>query len=85
MSGKHITVPKSVYKKGCVTTVEEAIKSAAQIGYPVMIKASEGGGGKGIRKVESPEEFHAVFRQVCLYRNPTVFRGTLVIPLITEL
>ena len=71
MSGKHITVPESVYKKGCVTTVEEAIKSAAQIGYPVMIKASEGGGGKGIRKVESPEEFHAVFRQVCSYRNPT--------------
>ena len=71
MSGKHITVPESVYKKGCVTTVEEAIKSASQIGYPVMIKASEGGGGKGIRKVESPEEFHAVFRQVCSYRNPT--------------
>ena len=85
MSGKHITVPESVYKKGCVTTVEEAIKSAAQIGYPVMIKASEGGGGKGIRKVESPEEFHAVFRQVCSYRNPNMFKGTLVIPLITEL
>ena len=65
MSGKHITVPESVYKKGCVTTVEEAIKSASQIGYPVMIKASEGGGGKG------PEELHAVFRQVCIYCNPT--------------
>ena len=78
MSGKHITVPESVYKKGCVTTVEEAIKSAAQIGYPVMIKASEGGGGKGIRKVESPEEFHAVFRQVC---RPIYCCPTLVIPL----
>ena len=29
-----------------------------------MIKASEGGGGKGIRKVEKPEEFAAAFRQV---------------------
>ena len=29
-----------------------------------MIKASEGGGGKGIRKVENAEEFHRNFRQV---------------------
>lgn len=66
-AGKLITVPDDVYKKGCVTTVEEAIKSASTIGYPVMIKASEGGGGKGIRKVDKPEDFHAVFRQVKCY------------------
>ena len=43
--------------------------AAQKIGFPVMIKASEGGGGKGIRKVEAPEEFASSFRQVCEWQN----------------
>lgn len=41
-------------------------QGAERIGYPVVIKASEGGGGKGIRKVESSEDFTSAFRQVCV-------------------
>lgn len=40
-----------MYRKACVTTTEEAVASCQMIGYPAMIKASWGGGGKGIRKV----------------------------------
>lgn len=39
-------------------------QAAQNITFPVMIKASEGGGGKGIRKVECADEFHNMFRQV---------------------
>lgn len=42
-------------------------QGAEKIGYPVVIKASEGGGGKGIRKVESSEDFPSFFRQVCFH------------------
>lgn len=40
---------------------EEAIEAARSIGYPVMIKASAGGGGKGIRLVERPEDLERAF------------------------
>lgn len=56
-----------MYKKGCVTTADEGLKSAQKIGFPVMIKASEGGGGKGIRKVVHEKDFPTLFRQVGLY------------------
>ncbi len=41
---------------GVIENPEHAIKIADEIGYPVMIKASAGGGGKGIRIVHTPEQ-----------------------------
>ncbi len=40
-----------------ITDVDEAILIAEQIGYPILIKASAGGGGKGMRLVENSAEF----------------------------
>ncbi|XP_006870497.1 PREDICTED: acetyl-CoA carboxylase 2 [Chrysochloris asiatica] len=62
--GKMISVPEDVYNCGCVKDVDEGLEAAEKIGFPLMIKASEGGGGKGIRKAESTEDFPILFRQV---------------------
>ncbi|KAI9884244.1 MAG: NADH:ubiquinone oxidoreductase [Watsoniomyces obsoletus] len=57
-----VTVPDDVYDRGCTHSPEEGLIKAREIGLPVMIKASEGGGGKGIRKVETEEAFVAAYR-----------------------
>ncbi|KAG1241992.1 hypothetical protein G6F68_016412 [Rhizopus microsporus] len=63
-SAGHVIVPESAYEEACVKTAEEGLKAAEKIGFPVMIKASEGGGGKGIRKVENGSNFAQLFAQV---------------------
>lgn len=47
---------------GAVETVEEAKKVAEKIGFPVMIKASAGGGGKGMRVVFKAEDLESAYR-----------------------
>uniref|UniRef100_A0A9J7ZV56 Propionyl-CoA carboxylase alpha chain, mitochondrial n=1 Tax=Cyprinus carpio carpio TaxID=630221 RepID=A0A9J7ZV56_CYPCA len=47
---------------GVVKDAEEAVKIAGEIGYPVMIKASAGGGGKGMRIAWNDEETREGFR-----------------------
>jgi acetyl-CoA carboxylase biotin carboxylase subunit len=44
-----------------ITSVEEGIKIAGEITFPVLLKASAGGGGKGMRRINSPEEFQSAF------------------------
>jgi len=59
-----VEVPEDAYLKACVRSASEGLERANTIGYPVMIKASEGGGGKGIRKVESEQAFAQAFKAV---------------------
>ncbi|XP_065548557.1 acetyl-CoA carboxylase 2 isoform X2 [Lathamus discolor] len=59
-----ISIPLETYEQACIKDAEEGLEVAKRIGYPLMIKAAEGGGGKGIRKVEAVEEFGTCFRQV---------------------
>ena len=54
-------VPVVPGTKEAVYTVQDGRKAADQIGYPVIVKASSGGGGKGMRIVEKAEEFEGQF------------------------
>ena len=56
-------VPVVPGSDGAVETAQEAGTIAAEIGYPVLVKASAGGGGRGMRRVDSPEEMESKFQQ----------------------
>ena len=66
LSGKRCTVDMETYNNACIFNAEDGLKSAKKVGFPLMIKASEGGGGKGIRKCTNAEDFINMFRQVQL-------------------
>jgi acetyl-CoA carboxylase biotin carboxylase subunit len=52
------TIPGS---EGLVKDIDQAMDLARQIGFPILIKASAGGGGRGMRIANAPEEFETAF------------------------
>lgn len=54
-------VPTVSGSEGVIDDIDEAAAVAAEIGFPIMIKASAGGGGKGMRIAETPEGFAKLF------------------------
>lgn len=56
-------VPVTPGSDGPVASVEDALEIAAQVGYPVLLKASAGGGGRGIRRCDSPEQVPDAYLQ----------------------
>ena len=58
-------LPEDAYNKCTVESASAAHEASIKIGFPVMIKASEGGGGKGIRMVADEESVQDAYRQVC--------------------
>ena len=57
-------VPVVPGSHGIVTTSAAAAKVASEIGYPVLLKAVHGGGGKGIQVVEDAAKIHELFHQI---------------------
>ncbi|GAB2214029.1 hypothetical protein Droror1_Dr00018361 [Drosera rotundifolia] len=60
---KNAGVPTVPGSDGLLQSTEEAIKLADEIGYPVMIKATAGGGGRGMRLAKEPDEFVKLLQQ----------------------
>ncbi len=56
-------VPVIPGSEGAISDPDLAIKEAAKIGYPVLLKASAGGGGKGMRVVRNEEDIASALRQ----------------------
>jgi acetyl/propionyl-CoA carboxylase alpha subunit/acetyl-CoA carboxylase carboxyltransferase component len=56
LMAQEVGVPVAPWSGGAVADLDAAVAAAAQIGYPLMLKATAGGGGRGIRVITSPAE-----------------------------
>ena len=59
---ERVGVPTVPGSKGLLSSVEEAYEMAQEIGYPVIIKATAGGGGRGMRLVENKANLEKMFK-----------------------
>jgi pyruvate carboxylase subunit A len=57
-------IPVTPGTDGNLDNIEQALAAAAQIGYPVMLKATSGGGGRGIRRCDNAEELQRQYPRV---------------------
>lgn len=78
-------VPITPGSDGLVHSLEEAHAIAQKIGFPLIIKAADGGGGKGMRRVEDPKDFEALFLQAqnetqSVYGNQDLYIEKIIYP-----
>ena len=78
-----VGVPLAPWSGGPVETREDARRHAEAIGYPLIIKARSGGGGRGIRKVYAPDELEVALERTQgeaerSFGDPVVFLERLV-------
>jgi len=60
---EEVGVPVAPWSRGAVDDLDAALAQADVIGYPLMLKATAGGGGRGIRVVTSPQELSQAFER----------------------
>ena len=80
---EEVGVPVAPWSRGAVDTLEDALSKADEVGYPLMLKATAGGGGRGIRMVASPADLEDAFQRTSdealrSFGNGTVFLERLV-------
>ena len=77
-------VPILPGSKGVLASVEEALEVAEGIGYPVMMKASAGGGGRGMRVVRSAEELPHLMAQAQAEASAAFSNGDMYMEKLVE-
>ncbi len=75
-----VTIPGSA---GILEDVEQARHVAAEVGYPVFLKATAGGGGKGMRRCDGPERLEKAYAEASLearnaFGNPSLYLEKLI-------
>lgn len=78
-------VPCTPGSEGLIGSLDEAKRVAEDIGYPLMIKATDGGGGKGMRRVEAADELERQFiaatsESQAIYGNKDVYMEKIIYP-----
>ena len=74
---EQVGVPLAAWSGGPVASLEEAREHAETIGYPLMVKATAGGGGRGIRLVGSAEELDEAFERASSEASKTAGDATV--------
>jgi acetyl/propionyl-CoA carboxylase alpha subunit/acetyl-CoA carboxylase carboxyltransferase component len=74
---EEVGVPLAAWSGGPVPDVEAARAHADKIGYPLMVKATAGGGGRGIRKVLDPSELAEAYERASAEGARTAGDGTV--------
>ncbi|GAA1087630.1 biotin carboxylase N-terminal domain-containing protein [Nocardiopsis composta] len=80
---EEVGVPVAPWSRGAVETLDAALASAAEIGYPLMLKATAGGGGRGIRVITDETELADAYERTSqeaarAFGSGTVFLERLV-------
>jgi acetyl/propionyl-CoA carboxylase alpha subunit/acetyl-CoA carboxylase carboxyltransferase component len=80
---EEVGVPVAPWSRGAVETLDAALSAATDIGYPLMLKAAAGGGGRGIRVITSEADLADVYERTSqeaarAFGNGTVFLERLV-------
>ena len=72
-------VPVVPGSEGAVPNESEALKVAEDIGYPILLKAVAGGGGRGIRRVDSPDELASLWKTASAEAQASFGSGEMLI------
>ncbi len=80
---EEVGVPVAPWSRGEVATLDDALAAADRIGYPLMLKATAGGGGRGIRTITSPADLTEAFERTSqealrAFGSGTVFLERLI-------
>ncbi|WP_407561146.1 carboxyl transferase domain-containing protein [Streptomyces sp. 184] len=60
---EEVGVPVAPWSRGPVADLDTALREAERIGYPLMLKATAGGGGRGVRAVHQPDDLAEAFQR----------------------